>query len=39
VCNALRDWELCNIVQAFWCDTTASNIDRLNGACIVIEKS
>jgi len=38
VCNALRAWGLCNIVQALCCDTIASNTGRLNGARILIEK-
>jgi len=36
MCNALRAWGLCNIVQALCCCTTASNIGRLNGVCILI---
>lgn len=36
--NALREWELTDIVQALCCDTTASNTGRLNGACVLLEQ-
>jgi hypothetical protein len=36
--KALEHWEVVDKVQAFCCDTTASNTGRLNGACIFLEQ-
>ncbi|XP_050532291.1 uncharacterized protein LOC126900540 [Daktulosphaira vitifoliae] len=35
---ALDDWGLLNIVQALCYDTTASNMGRLKGSCILLEQ-
>lgn len=36
-CNALQDWGLPTIVEAICFDTTASNTEQFNGACVLIE--
>jgi len=36
--DTLEKWYLLNKVQAFVFDTTASNTDRLNGACYLLEQ-
>ena len=39
VFNALEKWELKNKINTLCCDTTASNFGRLNGSCVLLEKS
>ncbi|XP_065223043.1 uncharacterized protein LOC135847444 [Planococcus citri] len=38
VLNALMDWNLDEKVQILYCDTTASNTGRFNGACVRLEQ-
>lgn len=38
VWNAVTDWNLEDKVQILCCDTTASNTDRINGACMLLEQ-
>lgn len=39
VFDTLQKWSLIDKVQAFVFDTTASNTERLNGACVLLEQS
>ena len=38
VWNAIVVWNLEDTVQILSCDTKASNTDRFNGACVLLEK-
>lgn len=38
VFEKLNEWGLTNHVQGLCCDTTASNMGRTNGACILLEQ-
>lgn len=38
VYNALDEWGLLDVVQGLCCDTTSSNMGRLNGSCILIQQ-
>ena len=34
----LENWQLTDSVQAICCDTTATNMGRLKGACVILEQ-
>lgn len=38
VFDTLLDWSLLDKIQAMVIDTTASNTDKLNGACVLLEQ-
>lgn len=38
VYNALEEWNLIENVQGICCDTTSSNMGRLQGACVLLEQ-
>ncbi|XP_076283045.1 uncharacterized protein LOC143210244 isoform X1 [Lasioglossum baleicum] len=35
--DLLKEWDICDKVQALSCDTTASNMGHLQGACVILE--
>jgi len=37
--QTLEDWCITDYIQGLFCDTTASNIGRMKGVCIVITAS
>ena len=39
VCNLLKEWDLEEKVEALCCDTTASNLGRIKGACVLLEQT
>ncbi|KAK2706701.1 hypothetical protein QYM36_014668, partial [Artemia franciscana] len=39
ISTALFDWNLLDNVQIMYCDITASNTGRFNGACAILEKT
>ena len=37
VCQTLQEWGIADKVKAMCFDTTSSNTERLNGACVLLE--